>query len=120
MGVLASTLRPRGVGVAPSFSIIRKRFCSVMKNPGAIAFTRTPSGARCVASHLVKLSTAALAAPYAPTLVRGWKAAMEEMLTMHPPEAASSSPNTWEGRMVPIMLRRFTYSKPSMSMPKKP
>ena len=35
------------------------------KNPGAIAFTRTPRGARCTASHWVKFTTAHFAAEYA-------------------------------------------------------
>ena len=58
-------VRPRGVSSPVASSVRRKRFCSVRKNPGAMALTQMLgeySCDRCTASHWVKLLTAALAA----------------------------------------------------------
>ena len=70
IGVPARIFRLRGVGV-PSFSKSRARFWAETRKPGAIALQRMPVPAKCVASHWVRLETAALAAEYAGILVSG-------------------------------------------------
>ncbi|MCY1464526.1 hypothetical protein D9M71_825590 [compost metagenome] len=55
----------------PSSVSNRFRFCSVIKNPGAMALTRKPASAKCTAIHCVKLLIAAFAALYAGTFVIG-------------------------------------------------
>ena len=61
-GVAATIRSPRAVS-APDSSSRSARFCSPTKKPGATAFTRTPCGASSTASHRVRFSTAAFAAP---------------------------------------------------------
>ena len=61
-GVAATIRSPRAVN-APDSSSRSARFCSPTKKPGATAFTRTPRGASSTASHRVRFSTAAFAAP---------------------------------------------------------
>jgi len=55
--VLSTIFCPRGEKFPVFSSITRKRFWLVIKKPGAIAFTRIPTFARCTASHSVKLFT---------------------------------------------------------------
>ena len=65
IGVWPMIVRPRSVSSPVFSSVSRKRFWSVRKKPGAIAFTRMRgeySCAMCTASHWVKLLTPALAA----------------------------------------------------------
>ncbi len=71
----------------PSGLVKSVRFCSVMKNPGAIAFTLKFSPnfiANSPAIYLVKLVTAAFAAPYPTTRERGLRAASDEILMIFP------------------------------------
>ena len=64
MGVAAKILPVLAVGV-PSSLKRRARFWLVTKKPGAIALQRMLQGAKCTASHCVKLDIPAFAAEYA-------------------------------------------------------
>src|SRR5699024_1375284 len=70
-----------------SFDIFR--FAAGVKiNPGATALQRILSFPYCVATYFVKLTTAALDAPYATRIASLANAAMEAVLIMEPPPAS--------------------------------
>ena len=80
---------------------------------------RMPQGAKCTASHSVKLDIPAFAALYAGILVSGVNAFMDEMLMMFPPVFTMSAANTCVARNAVIMLRSNTNFKPLSSRAKK-
>ena len=102
----------------PSGLVSKARFCSVMKNPGQIAFTRKDSPnliAISPAIYLVKLVTAALAAPYPATRVKGRRAEADEILMIFPfCSFTINSENTTVGITEPIRFRSTTLRKSSI------
>ena len=125
----ASPKRPIGVAFKilceravyePSAFFKRASFCLVKKKPGAIAFTRMPTFAKCTASHCVKFEIAAFAPLYAGILVRGVKAFIEEMLMIMPSFASAISlANTCVVKSVPVKFKSNTKRIPSGSKSKK-
>ena len=93
-----------------------------MKNPGATAFTRTPSPiffANSTASHLVRLSTPALALEYPSTRVTADCAVIDEKLTTAPAFVFSKClQKDRVGMSVPPRLRLRTSAHCAGSMSK--
>ena len=112
---------PLAVNV-PSVLVNNARFCSEIKKPGAIAFTRKPSPyfvASSMAKYLVKLVTAAFAAPYPTTRVNGRSADSEEILIMLPCFCSTITlAKTMVGITVPNKFKSTTFLNASTSKSK--
>ena len=75
--------------------------------------TRSPEAAKCAASHIVRLDSAAFAALYAGILVSGRKAFIDETLTMHAPgRPIMSRANTCAASRA---LKQLTSNTPRMA-----
>ena len=106
----------------PSLSVSSVRFCSVRKNPGATAFTRSPGPNFAASSphmYLVKLITAAFATPYPATRVSGRSPASDAMFIIEPAFCLTiACAKTIVGSTVPKRLRSTTCLTASVSRSK--
>ena len=108
----------RGVS-DPSGLVSRSRFWLVSRNPGAMAFTRSPSPNLIASSphiYFVQFTTAAFATPYPATRVRGRKADSDAMLIIEPCFCSTMAfTKTIVGMMVPNRLSSTTLRTASRS-----